>query len=485
MKAVILAAGMSSRLRPFTDEIPKCLLSVADTPILRRALTVLETAGVREVAIVTGYRERQIRDAVHSWFPGRNISFISNAAYATTNNCVSMLLAEGFVDGSEFLLIDGDLVFERSLVDSLLRSSHGDCLALLPADDLGDEEMKVELDAGLRVRAMSKELPLARAAGESVGLFRFSNAHAIFDHLRARIVDRGLVDEWYEASFQQAIDHGFALHAVPAGASYVSEIDTPDDLLRVDRELRKRQEMNHGGVRAPALVGHMWGNDRLRMGRAPALGVGTVEADLMLCFRNGRYDGALMAHPGPDLPARTEDGHLAYSVEEARRVIARSHEIDAPRLETFLEDLERLDLHAFVESKVPGTFTRVRDVLKPHARRLTLISFDGEEIGEATAAGFRSGCLLKHRPTPRALEALRALYGFRMLLPDEWYVSEATVEAAHALGIEVGAWGADIETRAKALRAMGVDAIVARRPERLFATDGPQHEAISGSELPS
>ncbi|MBK8996474.1 MAG: NTP transferase domain-containing protein [Myxococcales bacterium] len=100
MKAVILAAGVSSRLRPHTDALPKCLLPVAGVPILRAALETLDAAGVHDVAIVSGYRERQVRDAVRQWFPERPVTFISNAAYASTNNCVSLLLAEGFVQGS-------------------------------------------------------------------------------------------------------------------------------------------------------------------------------------------------------------------------------------------------------------------------------------------------------------------------------------------------------------------------------------------------
>lgn len=148
---------------------------------------------------------------------------------------------------------------------------------------------------------------------------------------------------------------------------------------------------------------------------------------------------------------------------EARAIVARTSDIDAPSLEDFLADLARLDLHAFVESKIPGTFARVRRMLLPHARRLTLISFDGDEIGAATALGFSSGCLMKHRPSARALETLRALYGFRVLLLDSWYVSKATVAAAHALGLSVVAWDVSKDQR-ETLSAMGIDGIICNEP---------------------
>lgn len=460
MKAVILAAGVSSRLRPHTDALPKCLLPVAGVPILRAALETLDAAGVHDVAIVSGYRERQLREAVRQWFPERPVTFISNAAYASTNNCVSLLLAEGFVQGSELLLLDGDLVFDRAAIHALLRAPHANCLALRPAHDLGDEEMKAELDASLRVRVLSKDLDVARAAGESVGMFRFRSTRELYQHLRARIVDRGLVDEWYEAAFQEAIDAGLELHAVPIGGAYVSEIDTPEDLARVDRELRARAEAAPRPRREPFWVGQAWGNDRRLLEQAARMGVSRVEADLMLCFSNGGYDGALMVHPGPLLPARTPEGHLAHSVAEVRERCGA----DVPRLEELLADLERFDLHAFVESKVPGTVARVRELLRPHAHRLTLISFDGDELREATASGLSTGCLMKHRPSAAAIEALRALYGFRVLLLDGWYLSPSTIAAAHALGLEVVAFDVPDERR-EVVREMGVDGVVTVSPK--------------------
>lgn len=459
MKAVILAAGVSSRLRPHTDSVPKCLLPVAGTPILARALKALEAAGVHDVAIVTGYRERQIRDAVEAWFPQRHVTFISNAAYARTNNCVSMLLAEGFVRGAELLLLDGDLVFDRAAIDSLLRAPHPNCFALRPAHDLGEEEMKAELDASLRVRVLSKELEVHRAAGESVGMFRFTSTRKVYEHLRARVVDRGLVDEWYEAAFQAAIDDGLELYAVPIGGAYVSEIDTPEDLARVDAELLARSAPAPSARREPFLVAQAWANDRGSLAEAARLGLSRVEGDLMLCFADGSYDGAVMVHPGPHLPRRTPDGHLAHSVAEVREIVRRTSGWDAPRLEDLLLELERLDLSAFVESKVPGTFARVRHLLAPHARRLKLISFDGDELREATAGGLATGCLMKHRPSPGAIDALRSLYGFSTLLLDGWYVSSSTIAAAHRAGVELLAFDV-AEDRRAALFEMGVDGIV-------------------------
>lgn len=62
MKAVILAAGIASRLRPLTDTTPKCLLKVGERCLLQRAFDALLQNGFREFVIVTGYRQQQIVD---------------------------------------------------------------------------------------------------------------------------------------------------------------------------------------------------------------------------------------------------------------------------------------------------------------------------------------------------------------------------------------------------------------------------------------
>ena len=110
MKAVILAAGIASRLRPLTEHTPKCLLEVAGRPILRRLLDHLAALRVDEAVIVLGYLGHMIRDAVTTWRVPIGVTFIDNAEYASTNNGYSTLLAAPAVGGQAFLLLDADIV---------------------------------------------------------------------------------------------------------------------------------------------------------------------------------------------------------------------------------------------------------------------------------------------------------------------------------------------------------------------------------------
>src|SRR5205823_2570965 len=86
MKAVILAAGCATRLRPHSDDTPKTLLQVGGVPILRRTITSLLRCGIDQFVIGTGYLEHMVREAVASWFPGLDVTYVYNQDFRTTNN---------------------------------------------------------------------------------------------------------------------------------------------------------------------------------------------------------------------------------------------------------------------------------------------------------------------------------------------------------------------------------------------------------------
>jgi len=100
MKGVILAAGVSSRLRPLTDLVPKCLLELGGRSILGMTLANLVANGISDIVIVTGYREDQIRGFVRDTFPGLNVGFVRNDRFETTNNSYSLWLTSGPTTGS-------------------------------------------------------------------------------------------------------------------------------------------------------------------------------------------------------------------------------------------------------------------------------------------------------------------------------------------------------------------------------------------------
>jgi choline kinase len=241
MKAVILAAGSATRLRPLTEHMPKCLLEVAGQPILKRLIDQLASLGVDGAVIVLGYLGDQIREAVARWRPALAVTFVDNREYASTNNGYSTLLAGAAVAGEAFLLLDADIVCDREVIGAVIASEHADCLAVRPSTTLGAEEMKVVVDARGRVAHCAKTVEPSTAIGESIGINRFSPAAsaAVFAALHDRVRVRGLVHEWNDSAVQQMIDEqGYELWPIDVGRWYCAEIDTPADLAEVDRVLR-------------------------------------------------------------------------------------------------------------------------------------------------------------------------------------------------------------------------------------------------------
>lgn len=241
MLAVILAAGTSSRLRPLTDHTPKALIQLCGRSMLQRSIENLLAVGVRDLVIVTGYLGDQIPAAVKAWYPELAVRYFANPDYATKGNGNSLLHTRAAVAGHDFLLLDGDVVYQPGVVQALLDSAHPDVIAVHRSRVLGDEEMKVALDEHGHVTLISKEIPPARAAGESIGIERFGaeTSARLFETLADRIERRGCVADHYEHSFQELADRGLAkLGVVEVDAWYCEDVDDPADVVRVEAELR-------------------------------------------------------------------------------------------------------------------------------------------------------------------------------------------------------------------------------------------------------
>lgn len=172
-RAIVLAAGTGSRL--VSGEVfPKPLKSVAGKPLLLRILRTLASEGIREVVIVTGYKQELIREALEAdGSLGVEISFVSNTQFQKKNG-VSLLVAREFVEPNTLLTM-ADHLYAPAIVRRLNAFDLPDGAAALGVDraiprcfDL-DDATKVRTEAG-RIVDISKELPAYDAL--DTGVFR-------------------------------------------------------------------------------------------------------------------------------------------------------------------------------------------------------------------------------------------------------------------------------------------------------------------------
>ncbi len=106
MKAIILAAGVGSRIKPLTDNCPKSLLKVGDNTILEMMISHIQDCGINEIIIVVGYLKEQIKDYVKTKFLDLNVNFVTNDKYAETNTGYSLMLVKNFIRDSGFIKLD-------------------------------------------------------------------------------------------------------------------------------------------------------------------------------------------------------------------------------------------------------------------------------------------------------------------------------------------------------------------------------------------
>jgi len=239
MKGVILAAGVSARLRPLTDSTPKCLLPIGGETILGRTLMNLSESGIEEIVIVTGYLAPQLRGYVFQKFPHLRVKFIHNDIYAATNNIYSLWLAKEEVLREGMLLLDSDIIFDGKILGILLNSGQADCLAVKTGAVLGEEEIKVAVDGRGRILEISKDVPPSQAIGESIGIEKFSPAtlNSLFAVIDRKILIEKNVNQFYEAAFQEVIDLGGDIYAVDIGRLKAIEIDTVEDIRAAETEI--------------------------------------------------------------------------------------------------------------------------------------------------------------------------------------------------------------------------------------------------------
>lgn len=236
MIGVILAAGMAKRLRPLTDTKPKCLLKVGERTLLERTVDAMRQAGITEFLVVTGYRGEMIRDFLREY---SSFTFLDNTDYEHNNNIYSLWMACQKVRGCDFLLMDSDILCDPAAV---VRIAQEPTAALaVNRHELGEEEMKVVVDAENRITEISKTCRPEDAIGESVGIEKITAdySEALARELDQMILQEGLIDIFYERAFERLIPQGHTFKVVDTTHYFSYELDTPEDFQRAQELMPK------------------------------------------------------------------------------------------------------------------------------------------------------------------------------------------------------------------------------------------------------
>src|SRR5262249_49866684 len=161
MKAIVLNAGLGRRLRPTTDELPKCLLPVdADHPVLELQLRALAQCGIRHVTIMIGYGAEKVEHFLTT-HPVAHLTVQTryNPFFATTNTAVTCWLAIRDMT-EDFVLVNGDTLFETEILRQVLTAPEAPLVMAIDQKISYDaDDMKVMLNSSGQLRAVGKSLP--------------------------------------------------------------------------------------------------------------------------------------------------------------------------------------------------------------------------------------------------------------------------------------------------------------------------------------
>lgn len=235
MKALILAAGLGTRLAPLTDNMPKSLVSVNGKPILMKQIENLYESNIDDITIVSGYKANILKATVYAYYP--DIHIIESTDYASTNNMYSAYLGikAMFPTGiiAPFLMMNADVFYDASVIKTLISCQYPNSI-VTEVGQYFEESMKVEEKNG-RLIAISKQIPPELAYGTTIDVYRFASdgGTAFFRRCADYIENKKELKLWSEVALNDALAD-IEFKPCPLEGRWL-EIDNHEDLAAAEK----------------------------------------------------------------------------------------------------------------------------------------------------------------------------------------------------------------------------------------------------------
>jgi len=237
LKAIILAAGEGSRMRPLTYTRPKVMLPIANKPILEHLLIEAKKAGIREFVFIVGYHDEQVRD-----YFGTGDKWEVSIDYCTQRKQLgtadALRTVEDLVDGN-FLVINGDIIVSQKDISNLTKRKNNTLSTIEVEDTRGLGAVKLSKGKVVHIYEKTKKPPSNMA---NAGLYLFTPD--IFDAIsQTSKSPRGEFE--ITDSLQLMIDKG--RHVSYQGISYWLDLSYPWDLLAANESLLAETKVQNLG----------------------------------------------------------------------------------------------------------------------------------------------------------------------------------------------------------------------------------------------
>lgn len=240
MKMIILAAGQGTRLRPLTNDKPKCMVEYQGKTIIDSVLQAAQECGIENIAVVDGYK----KEVLESYLADRHITFYTNEDFGTTNMVSTLFCAESFMD-DDIVISYADIVYDKEILEKLMLSTDDFSVVIDKAwqelwkqrmDNPLEDAETLKIEQGNIIELGKKPNDYQDIQGQYIGLIKISkrvlqeiiNFYHSLD--RSNEYDGKNFDNMYMTSFiQMIIDHLLDVKPVIIHGGWV-EIDCVDDL---------------------------------------------------------------------------------------------------------------------------------------------------------------------------------------------------------------------------------------------------------------
>ena len=236
MKYIILAAGLGTRLHPYTRNYPKSMLKLSnDKFVLQYTIDCIrkfdETA---QIYTVVGFNQEFIRNII------TGCDFIENPFYNVTNSIASLWFARDLLN-EDITIINADVVFEEKLWQKIINTNM-EAFVCIDSSIKQDGDYNVQI-LNDKVIVMSKELK--EYYGEYCGITKLNQKNAVL--LREEIesmVNNGYYNEWYEnALVQNILDNKMTVKYMDIKEYSWAELDTINDLFLARKMTENRENL--------------------------------------------------------------------------------------------------------------------------------------------------------------------------------------------------------------------------------------------------
>ena len=239
MQAVILSAGLGSRLNSENHELPKGLIEVGGKPLLEYSLEALIPNEIHDLIMVVGFQHEMIRDRFGSRYQDLKIEYLLNEQYANSGSMYSFAMVQGAIE-NEIILLESDLLYEPWAISILLNAAYKNCILVTALSGSGDEVF-ICTNEKQEITALGKNIPRnhkKKAAGELAGLSKFEgNFLDLVFRKSCKDIAAGQLNYHYEECVFETSKYTEPVYAVFADDLVWYEIDTEKDLKKAREQI--------------------------------------------------------------------------------------------------------------------------------------------------------------------------------------------------------------------------------------------------------